>query len=215
MHKVGKLDDMKVVQEELDAIVQWADTNNMSLNELKFVYLRYRTHKSNPIEYLPFNSDSTTYTTPSGHILSPSIHTRDLGIQISADYHWSHHIAEMVDTATTTASWALGVFRNRSRSIMLDVYKSLIRSKLEFSCPLWNPLDVGNIRRIENVQREFTRRIAGLQDLDYWARLKNLHLMSLQRRRERYSIIHIWKILNNLSPNDIGLKFTTSARRGT
>ena len=134
---------------------------------------------------------------------------------MSADYNRSTHIGKMLETATTAASWALGVFRNRTRKVILEVYKSLIRSKLEFSCPLWNPLDVGNIQRIENVQREFTRRITGLQDMDYWARLKNLHLMSLQRRRERYSIIHIWKILNNLSPNDIGLKFTTSDRRGT
>ena len=38
--------------------------------------------------------------------------------------------------------------------------------------------------------------------------------MSLQRRRERFSIIHVWKILNEISPNDLQLEFTTSARNG-
>jgi len=31
--------------------------------------------------------------------------------------------------------------------------------------------------------------------------------MSLQRRRERYCIIHVWKILNNQAPNDVGFEF--------
>ena len=35
-----------------------------------------------------------------------------------------------------------------------------------------------------------------------------LKIQSLQRRRERYIIIHTWKILNNLTNNDIGISFT-------
>ena len=97
---------------------------------------------------------------------------------------------------------------------MLTLYKSLVRGHLEFSCPLWSPHDIASIQQIEDVQKTFTREISGLQSLDYWARLQALHLMSLQRRRERYSIIHVWKIVNNMAPNDIGLQFTNSDRRG-
>ena len=39
--------------------------------------------------------------------------------------------------------------------------------------------------------------------------------MSLQRRRERYSIIMIFKIINGISPNDLNLQLTYSERRGT
>ena len=67
---------------------------------------------------------------------------------------------------------------------------------------------------VEDIQRQFTRRIAGLQDLDYWERLTKLKLLSLQRRRERYMIIHVWKILNHLAPNDIKMEFTHSKRLG-
>ena len=41
-----------------------------------------------------------------------------------------------------------------------------------------------------------------------------LKILSLQRRRERYSIIHVWKILNELAPNDIGFEFQTNQRLG-
>ena len=37
---------------------------------------------------------------------------------------------------------------------------------------------------------------------------------SFVHRRERYCIIHVWKILNDLSPNDIGLKFLSHSRLG-
>ena len=63
-------------------------------------------------------------------------------------------------------------------------------------------------------QRNFTRKVAGCQDLDYWSRLKKLKLLSLQRRRERYCIIYIWKMLNGLVPNTINIVFREHSRLG-
>ena len=44
--------------------------------------------------------------------------------------------------------------------------------------------------------------------------LQKLKLQSLQRRRERYCLIHMWKILNNAAPNDLNFEFHSSERRG-
>ena len=65
------------------------------------------------------------------------------------------------------------------------------------------------------MQRTFTSRIAGCQDLDYWERLQKLSLMSLQRRRERFIIIHMWKILHGTTSNDLEVQFQQKARTGT
>ena len=67
---------------------------------------------------------------------------------------------------------------------------------------------------IEDVQRHFTSKILGCQDMDYHSRLQHLKLQSLQRRRERYCIIHVWKILHNLTPNDLKLDFSAPKRNG-
>ena len=67
---------------------------------------------------------------------------------------------------------------------------------------------------LESVQQNFTRWISGLKDLNYWDRLQHLDLMSLQRRRERYIIIHTWKIINHLCPNDVGLVVNHNKRLG-
>ena len=54
---------------------------------------------------------------------------------------------------------------------------------------------------IEKTQRSFTIYIAGMQGLSYPERLSVLKLYSLQRRRERYIIIYVWKILECQVPN--------------
>ena len=112
------------------------------------------------------------------------------------------------------AAWVLGVFKDRSKLTMMHLYKSLIRFHLEYCCPVWDPTRIQDIQSIEDVQRNFTARIAGLGSMDYHSRLKALHLQSLQRRRERYSIIHVWKIINNLAPNDINIQFNRNPRLG-
>ena len=38
--------------------------------------------------------------------------------------------------------------------------------------------------------------------------------MSLQRRRERYIILQMWKLLHCISPNDIGATFQDKNRHG-
>ena len=50
--------------------------------------------------------------------------------------------------------------------------------------------------------------------MNYWERLKKLKLLSLQRSRERYCIIQVWKILNNHAPNDVKMQFKRHIRLG-
>ena len=52
------------------------------------------------------------------------------------------------------------------RQKLLDTAtQALIRSKLEYCSPLWNPSIVRDIETIEDVQRFFTNRISGMSDL--------------------------------------------------
>ena len=44
--------------------------------------------------------------------------------------------------------------------------------------------------------------------------MEKLKLLSLQRRRERYTIIHTLKIVNDQAPNNIDMSFYSTARLG-
>ena len=67
-------------------------------------------------------------------------------------------------------------------------------SRLDYGSQLWSPYLTKHINMIEKTQRSFTRYISGMQGLSYPERLTVLKLYSLQRRRERYIIIYVWKI---------------------
>ena len=138
-----------------------------------------------------------------------------LGVHLSDDHKWSTNVKEAVESGNNIANWVLSVFLDRSKETLLPLYKTMVRSRLEYSCPVWNPSILSDIKKLESTQRSFTRHITGCKELSYWDRLKRLNLMSLQRRRERYIIIHVYKILKGLAPNDIQLKSYEHIRLGT
>ena len=66
---------------------------------------------------------------------------------------------------------------------------------------------------MEGLLRNFTSKIPAVRELNYWDRLKELKMNSIQRRFERYKIIYTWKILENLVPNP-GIKEVKSESKG-
>ena len=212
--QINSQNDVSLLQEDLGNILNWSRSNNMKLHEDKFDLIVHRSKRHDTLQELPFMTECMSYNVSNGNELHPVQNLRDLGVTVSADLSWSLHIANAVSKARSKAFWILSVFKTRKRSVMMTLYKSLVRSLLEYCCPLWNPSKITDIQLLESVQRTFTNRIAGLQGTDYWDRLKTLNLMSLQRRRERYIILQMWKLLHCISPNDIGVKFQDKNRHG-
>ena len=213
-HAIAKVSDTQILQSDLNSVVKWSGENNMALHEDKFELMCYRASSSKLLQALPFADEFCQYETPAGFTMTPKPVVKDLGVQLSSDLTWKQHISSMIASARKVAAWVLGVFKDRSKLTMTHLYKSLIRSLLEYCCPVWDPTAIGDIQAIEQVQRYFTDKIAGCKDLNYWGRLKVLNLQSLQRRRERYSIIHVWKLLNNAAPNDLKMVFNDMERQG-
>ena len=202
-------EDMFQLTVDLHQVIRWAIANNIELNESKFDLLCYSYKTAvNLFRLLPFTQSLFEYETASGVNITSTDCVRDLGVYMSPDYTWKAHISMTAKEGRKLLAWVLGVFQDRSSLTMLTLYKSMVRSKLEYCCPLWDPSAISDIQKLENVQRLFTSKVAGCEDLTYWERLKLLNIQSLQRRRERYIIIHIWKILNDLTNNDIGISFS-------
>ena len=92
-------------------------------------------------------------------------------------------------------------FKSRSIETVMTLYKSLVLPHLDYCSVLISPYKITEIMILESVQRSMTAKITVLKDYNYHQRLKILKLYSLQRRRERYSIIYTWKIIEGLCPN--------------
>ena len=65
------------------------------------------------------------------------------------------------------------------------------------NCGHWSPVCVGELQEIESIQRTFTSHIIDVHSLNYWQRLENLKLYSIERSYERYLVIYAWKIIEN------------------
>lgn len=115
--------------------------------------------------------------------------------------------------------WLLQTFATRDPDPMLTLYKAIVLPHLEYGCQLRSTTTIGYIRKVECVQRSITARLSCLRDLNYWERLERLSLYSLERRRERFQVIYIWKIINGIAPTIDGnsgsdVEIVESARRG-
>ena len=98
---------------------------------------------------------------------------------------------------------------------MMTLFKSLVLSRLDYASQLWSPHLLKSVYLLEKVQRSFTKHIARMHTMSYEERLKHLNLYSIQRRRDRYQIIYLWKIIEKIVPNlSAPITCTYSERRG-
>jgi len=205
---VRSSDDQQKLQEDLQAVIKWAAVNNMELHEGKFELLQHGRNED-------LKGDSGhTYQLSNGQNILNSKTVKDLGVTIDESLRWSSHITEVTKQASQTSAWVLRTFATRQSLPLMTLYKSLVRSKMDYCCPVWFPTTKEEICALESVQRSFTSKIVSLRGLTYWERLQKLRLMSVQRRRERYILIHMWKIYTGTAPNDLNIQFHINDRTG-
>ena len=144
--------------------------------------------------------------------ITKKLSVKDLGVTFQDNLHFRSHVLTIVKKGHKMANWALRTFRTRKDYILLTILKSLVRPQVEYACQVWSPSDQWLINLLENVQRKFTKRFASFQQYDttlqmpicrktYPERLKALNIYSLQRRRERYFIIQVYKFVIGLADN--------------
>lgn len=195
-----------LLQSDLNALYAWAKVNNMAFNNNKFEHMFYSSKQH--------TAEIHQYKAQDGTNIVPREHVRDLGVTLSSDGNFSIHITNVTKKARSQAAWILRTFKTRDSLPMLTLYKSLVLPILEYCCQLWSPWKVSDKQMLEGVQRTYTSRINEIKHLDYWERLTALDLYSLERRRERYTIIYVFKILNGMVVNNIGLQTTVHQRLG-
>ena len=197
--------DTKLLQEDLNSIIEWSSNNNMLLNKNKFEVISHKFKKNSVSMYDEYSTGQS--------FISPSIFVKDLGVFIDNELNWDKHISSLSQSSKRLVGWMLNVFYARDKLTLLTLFNSLVRSRLEYCSSVWDPSTIKQINELEQVQRTITHKIMHMENLNYWDRLTELKIFSLQRRREKLTIIYIWKIKNNIIPNDINLEFNFNDRK--
>ena len=130
--------------------------------------------------------------------LAREVCMKDLGILIDSELSFVNHIYDKINVARKM----LGVIRRNFIDLDIDsfllLYKSFVRSHLEFANSVWCPYRIGVIQDLEKVQKQATKLARGCKSLSYKERLVKLKLPTLKLRRARGDLIEVFKILHNI-----------------
>jgi hypothetical protein len=139
----------------------------------------------------------------------------DLGITISSDLSFERHINNIVFKARQRVS-CCSLFRgflSRNLRTMRLAFITYIRPLLKYNSIVWNPDFIYLIDLIENVQRNFTKRISSIASLSYPERLAILDLDLLELRRLRFYLISYTSKYSTISHLLTPLKFSPSTHQ--
>ena len=125
----------------------------------------------------------------------------DLGINISHNLKWYHHICCIQHTASLCAYLVLHCFSSKNVWTLLRAYFTYVIPKPEYNTPVWSPYLKIGIITIESVQHHFTCQICtcNIYFCSYYDCLEKLNIKSLEYRIVEYDLFLMYKICHNLS----------------
>ena len=170
--------------------------NKMQFNGEKFEQIIHGSNKNTSVE---------SYKSPSGDPITIKNTVKDLGVFSTNDLMFKEHMEKIINSSKIVMGMLLRTFSTRDKEPMLKMFNTYIKSKLEYCCIVWSPVRQEWIYELEKVQKCFTSRINGMEDLDYHERLRKLKMYSLERRRERYMVIYGWQQLEKQKENVLRL----------
>ena len=189
--------DRLLLQSDLDVLSAWSTEWKLMFNESKCSLLSIVSSVS------PDHSDNHTEYLINGLPISSCYQQRDLGILISSDLSWCHHISKI----TSKAYKILGLLRRTfcsSNNVATKkmLYISLVRSQLLYGSQVWRPLQVKDINPLESLQRRATKYILNDYSSDYRSRLITLNLLPISMLLELNDLCFFVRSIKNSSPNN-------------
>ena len=201
-------DDIKLLStdpQELHAALvtfeEWCKNWNLNVQPLKS-------------EHISFNFSGTIIVNPVFTIKSnqiPQVETvRDLGLTLSSNLKWAPYISKITSKANILSYNIIRSFNSTNLLLYSNLFKTYIRPLVEYNTIIWNPYLTTDIKRIESVQRRFTKMACQKTNTkfnSYQDRLNQMKLDTLEIRRTRFDLLYMYKIFNNIVDIDFNTFF--------
>jgi hypothetical protein len=195
-------DDAKVFSTDIGQLQ--VSINKMS-NWLQRRQLKLAPNKCFSLNICKTAADSAREILIEGAIVSSVPVIKDLGIFITQDLKWTHHVNYIFKNASLCSYQILKSVKSKNIWVLIKLFKTYVRPKVEYSTSVWSPNLLGNIKKIERVQKFFTKQAcirSNIPNTSYQDRLLKLDLKSLEYRRINFDLLLIYKIINGLSDLD-------------
>ena len=203
--RVGTEEDREVLRRDLVSLFGWSQDWQMLFNLDKCAVMHFG-----------FNNIGESMEL-GGKLLVSHTSERDLGVIVQSNLK----VDMQCNKAACEANRRLGMikrnFRFKSRSVVLPLYKSIVRPHLDYCVQAWRPHYRKDIDKLEKVQRRATKMVEGLEGYSYSDRLRILGLTTLETRFLRADLIEVFKILKgfeNVDPEKFFQVVGDDGRRG-
>ena len=160
--------------------------------------------------HIDINNDYYLQSDGSVSVLEHLDFIKDLGVTFDSKLKFDHHINEKVNKAYSVLGLIYRNFKYMSSDTFVMLYKTLVRSHLEYANCVRSPYRQMDIEKLEKVQMRATRMVQKLRKYPYEARLRNLNLPTLKYRRLRGDMIQVYNIVSGKYNNQPTVQFNLS-----
>ena len=202
-------DNASVLPSKLDELYCWSITWQLSISFKKCAIMYVSGTR---------NDDSSSRSGVSrpalcigSNVIASVSEMKDMGVVVDNRLDFKSHVNNIVARAFVRSNLIHKCFISRDVHTLLRAFKTYVRPILEYASCIWSPHLLGNIKQIESVQPQFTKRLLGLANVSYEDRLALLHIDSLETRRLRFDLIMVYKILSNMVDVPASQRFTRGA----
>jgi len=180
--------DCEKLQSTLNAIENWSTVWQLPLALHKCQVISFKGRQA----HIDYQYSIRSYT------LSRVDTITDLGIILSTDLSFANQINKVCCKARGRSAMILKCFQSRDKKLLFRAFTVYVRPILEYCCNVWAPYKLCDIRKLESVQRLFTKKLIGLKGMPYQDRLKCLDTESLEIRRLKSDLSMYFKILHGI-----------------
>ena len=195
------------IQNDLYKMQNWTEQWNLYFNVTKCKVMHIGKKNPKTSYYMKIENERQKLDTCSEE--------KDLGITFDSNLSFDIHI----NNVSKKANQMLGVIRRTfsfmTKEIFSKLYKSLVRSHLEYGNNIWCPHLKRQSIQIESIQRRATKLVPKCKDMTYAERLRFLNLYSLKGRRIRGDLIQTFKIFHEIDNIKKEKLFPLATYRGT
>ena len=183
-------EDREKLQQDIDELLIWSKKWQLPFNESKCKVMHYgKTNRK------------ADYNLGGVQIVEVS-EENDIGVTFDQQLSFGTNASKVVAAANSTLGLINRHFRHIETKPFMNLYKTLVRPKVEYCMTVAQPVYKKDKEKIERVQHRATKLVLGMENKDYSERLAELKLPSLEYRRKRADVMQTYKIMNNIDKID-------------
>ena len=186
-------DDAAKLQDCINKLEEWGKKWSMEFNVKKC-----------KIMHCGRNNPKHSYNI-GGETLKVVESEKDIGVTITSNLKPSQQCQEATGRARCELGKISKCFHFRDKKVFLRLYMQFVRPHLEFSASVWSPWNQTDIDLLENVQKQAIRMVSGLRSTSYEDKLKEIGLWTLEKRRQMFDMVQVYKILNDVGNIDVSI----------